>query len=371
MIREPLLVLHRWVALVATILILVVAITGSALVFEGALDRAAHPELWRVTAGSARVSLDSLIAHAGSAVSMPVTGLTFSPVPDRAVVAQAGANQVFVDPYTGVVLGHRSAAESNKSLPRRLHVLHVSLMAGKRGGDVVGVVSALSLLLVVLGVILWWRDKAWRVRWSASWKRVLFDLHHALGVGAAVVIMLIAISGMAIHYETLNRWMRALDQTPPPKAPKQPTPTAGARSISADSLYRVATAALPGANIMFISLPPAGDQPFVAAMRFPEDHTPAGRSRVFVDRYSGAVLLATSTRQAQLGTRLGNTIRSVHTGDLFGKPTEMIWLAAAIILATQGISGVAMWWNGRSARAALRRARARNDLTGAENPTSQ
>ena len=108
---------------------------------------------------------------------------------------------------------------------------------------------------------------------------------------------------------------------------------------------------------MFITLPPKADQPFVAAMRFPEDHTPGGRSRVIVDRYTGSVLMATSTRLAEPGTRLGNAIRSVHTGDLFGKPTEVIWLAAAIVLATQAITGVAMWWNGRPARAALERAR--------------
>jgi uncharacterized iron-regulated membrane protein len=356
--HQTLLVLHRWIALVATLLILIVAITGSALVFEGAMDRGMHPELWRVTPRPSRASLDSLIAHAGAAVpDAKVSGITMSPAPDRAWVAQVGASQVFVDPYTGAVLGHRTLAEWNQSLPRRLHVLHVSLMAGKRGSAVVGAISVLSLLLVVLGVVIWWRDKAWRVRWSASWKRVLFDLHHALGVGAAVVIAAIAISGMAIHYEPLNRWIYSLDRTSPPEPAKPPAATAGARSISADSLYRVATATLPGANVMFLSLSAAAGQPFVAALRYPEDHTPAGRSRVFVDRNTGAVLLATSTRQAQLGTRLGNVVRSVHTGDVLGKPTEMIWLAAAIVLAMQGVTGVSMWWNGRPARAALKRAR--------------
>lgn len=355
--HQALLVLHRWVALVATIFIFLVAATGSALVFEGAMDRALSPNLWHVMPGPARVSIDSVIAHAHAAVpAMPVTGVTLSPAPDRAYVAQAGATQVFVNPYTGAVLGQRTIAEWNNTLPRRLHVLHVSLMAGKSGGEVVGIATVLSFLLVLTGIVIWWRDKAWRIRWSASWKRVLFDLHHALGIGAAAIILVITLSGMAIHYQTLNRWMYSLDRTPPPEFPDQPSPRDGASPISADSLYHVATAALPGARVMFLTLPPKGNQPDVAAMRFPEDHTPGGRSRVFVDRYTGAVLLATSTREAQPGTRLGNAIRSIHTGDLFGKPTEMIWLAAAIILATQGMSGVAMWWNGRPARAALARA---------------
>ena len=184
-------------------------------------------------------------------------------------------------------MGRRTSADWNKTLPRRLHVLHVSLMSGKAGGRIVGLVTASALFLVITGVIIWWREKRWRVRWSASWKRVLFDLHHTLGVGAALVITIIAASGMAIHYETLNRLIYSFDRTPPPDIPDQPAPAAGASQISADSLYRVALAALPGARVMFLSIPPKSDQPLVAAMRFPEDRTPGGRSRVYVDRFAG------------------------------------------------------------------------------------
>lgn len=356
--HAALLVFHRWLALIATTLIVVVAVTGAALVFEGAIDRGLHPQLWRVSRGATTLPIDTLMARARAVVPRPaITGVTIPPAADRAYVLQAGATQVFVDPYTGAVRGTRTIDEWNKTLPRRLHVLHVSLMAGKVGGEVVAVITISSLLLVLTGLIVWWRDKLWRIRGSASWKRVVFDLHHALGVFAALILVAITVSGLFIHYPKLNAMMYSLDQTPSPAAPHQPKADSSATHISVDSLYRVAVAALPGARVMFLTLPPKPDQPFVAAMRFPEDHTPGGRSRVFVDRYAGTVLSATSTREAQAGTRLGNSIRSIHTGDIFGKPSEAIWLAAAIVLATQGITGVTMWWNGRAARAALARAK--------------
>ncbi|MEP6494450.1 MAG: PepSY-associated TM helix domain-containing protein [bacterium] len=355
-IHRYLLLVHRWIALVATILILVVAITGSALVFEGAIDRGLHPELWRVTPTGSPVSFDTLVANARA--SMPkaqVSGLTLSPVPDRAHVASAGATQIFLNPYTGAVIGTRTIAEWNASLPRRLHVLHVSLMSGKVGGEIVGIVTALAFVLVLTGLVIWWRDKLWRIRWSASWKRIVFDLHHSLGAFAAIILLIISLSGMFIHYPTLSALMSSLNSAPAAPALEQPKADGGAHGISVDSLSRTALATLPGARIMFFSFPAKNTQPYTVAMRFPEDHTPGGRSRVVVDRYRGTILLATSTRQAELGNRIGNAIRSVHTGDLFGKPTEAIWLAAAIILATQGITGVTMWWNGRAARAALQR----------------
>ena len=355
--HAALLVFHRWLALVVTVLILIIALTGSALVFEGAMDRGLHPALWRVTPHDAPMSLDTLLARA-RAVSpkAPITGITLPPTADRAVLLQAGATQVFVDPFTGVINGTRTIDEWNKTLPRRLHVLHVSLMASKAGGEIVGIGTIAALILVVTGAILWWREKLWRIRWSASWKRILFDLHHSLGVFAAVILLVIATSGLFIHYESLNKLMAKMNQSPSEPPPHQPRATGSTSPISVDSLYRVARAALPGARVMFLTIPPKPDVPFIAAMRFPEDHTPGGRSRVYVDRFQGNVLTVTSTRRAELGTRLSNSIRSIHTGDVFGKPTEAIWLAAAIILATQGITGVAMWWNGRASRAALARA---------------
>lgn len=355
--RATLLVVHRWVALITTIVVLVLAVTGTALVFEGAMDRGLHPELWRVTPGARPLSFDTLVARARTvAGKAAVTGLTLSPVDDRAYVASAGGKQIFLDPYTGAVKGTRTIDEWNRSLPRRLHVLHTSLMAGKTGSAIVAAVTAACLFLVLTGLILWWPDKLVRIRWSASWKRILFDLHHSTGVLSAAILLVITGSGVVMHYETLNAAMYSLDKHPAPEALDQTDAPPGTPSIPIDSLAHVAMRALPGARIMFLTLVPKPDVPLGVAMRFPEDHTPGGRSRVVVDRYTGQILLATSTRQAEAGTRMGNAIRSAHTGDLFGKPSEVVWLLATIALAVQAISGLSMWWNGRKGRAAKRRA---------------
>ena len=123
--------------------------------------------------------------------------------------------------------------------------------------------------------------------------------------------------------------------------------------MSLDSVARIARAALPGANLVLISMPAKVDQPLGVAMRFPEDRTPGGRSRVLIDRYRGTVLLAQSTRDAPAGLAMNNVMRSVHTGDVFGKPTEVVWLLAALVLASQSISGALMWWNARASRLPL------------------
>ena len=47
--------------------------------------------------------------------------------------------------------------------------------------------------------------------------------------------------------------------------------------------------------------PAAPTAVFRILMKFPEDRTPAGRSRVYLDQFTGAVLLVENTRTAPLG----------------------------------------------------------------------
>jgi uncharacterized iron-regulated membrane protein len=356
MVRPTLIVFHRWLALATSVFILVVALTGSTLVFEGAIDRGLNPALWRVTPGARPLPLDTLAAHAIAAVHKgPLTSFSPSSVADRAYTAQEGSTQIFIDPYTGRVLGTREQKDYNRTLPRRLHLLHTSVLADDIGKEIVGIVTIAALLLVITGGIIWWRDKLWRIRWHASWKRVAFDVHHSLGIIASLVLFVITASGMVLHYDALGNVILKLDATQRVLPPKQAPAEKGATAISLDSIVRVANAALPGATVMIVSLPAKEEFTFAVAMRYPEDRTLSGRSRVYIDRYRGTLLRVESTRKAQMGRALQNVMRSVHTGEVLGKPTEMIWLLASLVLASQAISGVMMWWNGRAGRAAIQR----------------
>jgi uncharacterized iron-regulated membrane protein len=348
--RKTLIVMHRWTALVVGIILLGTAASGASLVFEGAIDRAMHPAQWTVVPSGAPLSMDTIIARVEAKYpGGKVAAISPSSIPDRAWTMGAGALTVFVNPYTGEITGTRTSQESQNMLSRRLHVFHVELFAGKIGRAVVGAATVIALFLVLTGILLWWPDKLIRVHTAASWKRVNFDLHHALGILAALILIVITASGLVIHYDALTHAVRSLDATPPAPAPPQPPQPAGTSLQSFDALAAAARGSLPGADIMFVSNGNAKN-PAVIAMRYPEDHTPGGRSRVFVDRYSGSVLAKLSTREAQLGTRIDNLKRSLHTGDIMGKPTEAIWLLAALVMVSQVLTGFLMWWNARRTR---------------------
>lgn len=355
--HNALVVFHRWLALITGVLLILIALSGAVLVLQGPIADAATVH---VAPGTRLLSLDSLGARAISAAGGGViAGIVPGPESDEAstvaVTRDTSETDYVINPYTGDILQRVTGPTRLQAIVRLLLQFHTSFLAGRTGNASVAFLTLSSLVLVLTGLIIWWRDRLWRIRWSASWKRVVFDLHHALGVFAAVIMLIITGTGVWMGYSRqIDPLVLALNRTPVPAGrPKQPPPDAGMRPISIDSVVSLAHGAVPGAPVMFIDLPP--DDPAFVALRYPEDHTPGGRSRVFIDRYRGTVLRATNTRTAEPGTRLMNLQRPLHTGDIAGGASRIVWFLAALILASQAVTGIMMWWNGRAARAALAR----------------
>ncbi|MEP6835627.1 MAG: PepSY-associated TM helix domain-containing protein [Gemmatimonas sp.] len=345
--RQTFILTHRWIAIVASIFLLGTAASGAALVFEGAIDRGLHPELWHVNPGAQWLPIDTIVAHVQAHFpGAKIASVSLAAERDRAWTMSAGPLLAFVNPYTGDVIGTRTSAQSQATLARRLHVFHVEFFQGKLGRSFVGVLSGVALFLVVTGMILWWPDKLFRIHTGASWKRINFDLHHAFGIVASLVLVVICASGLVVHYDGLANAIKSLDTIPVAAPPAQPSGT-GAPSF--DAIAAAAKHALPEAEISFVSLG-GGANAASVGMKFPEDHTPAGRTRVFIDRNSDTVLAVNSTRNAQIGTRLDNLKRSLHTGDIFGRASSAIWLVATLTMLSQIVTGVLMWLNARRGR---------------------
>jgi uncharacterized iron-regulated membrane protein len=93
-------------------------------------------------------------------------------------------------------------------------------------------------------------------------------------------------------------------------------------------------------------------RPISIGLRFPDDHSAGGRSRISVDRWTAAVLSVRSSRDAGLGARIKAAQRPLHTGEIYGTPTEVIWFVGSLVMALQAVTGFLMWWNDRPARKA-------------------
>jgi uncharacterized iron-regulated membrane protein len=357
--RDALLKIHRWVGLIAGIAILVLAVTGCVLVFESDIERSLHASVLKVTPGAERVPLQQAVEAVRAAYpSDTPTGVSFPQRPNHALQINLRSGLTAgVDPYSGRVLG---TIDRSKSVTVFVHVLHTRFLAGRPGELVAGGFTVVTLLMALSGVYLWWPRQIWTVKSSRSWRRVNFDLHNVLGWYSAVLLVFMTLSGAMIAYEdTLDPLVRKLDRGVAASTPAAVASTVipGARPISPDEAYRAAQAAVPGAFIANMNLPTAGRVTYRMGVKFPEDRTPGGRSRVAVDQYSGAVLDVVSTRRQPLGTRILNLKRSIHTGDVFGWPSQALAFLVSLSLAGQVVTGFLIWWKpGKLASLASRKA---------------
>ncbi len=345
-VRPLLLRVHRWLALVAAIPLAIAAATGAFLAFEGEIDRALNRDYWSVQPQTGRLPWQAVVEAAERANPHEVAMSLHLPAADdvAAEVSLKSGWQVSVDPYSGRVLG--TPPPRVQVFTAAVHQFHSRLLLGAWGSWIMGV-SALALVFLSLtGLVLWWPRKSFRVRWTGSWRSRGRDLHYGLGIVGLLAWLLLGLTGAGVAFESLVRpALYYLTGSKPNVQPVvQSTPSAGTPRLTVDDALAAAGRALPEAETTVILIPntPAGT--FMAFMKFPEDHTPAGRSRVILDQYSSRALWVENSRTTALGTRIWIKNRPLHTGDIFGWPARVLAAAACLALLVQLVTGIVMWW---------------------------
>jgi len=350
-IRPAVLKLHRWLALAAMAPLTLLGVTGAVLTFENELDQALNPALWSVAAGGQRLDWQAILDRARR--KYPSDRVVALRLPTQetlsAELSLASGLLVYCDPHDGAVRGARRRPEI---LMARIHQFHTNLLLGKHGSRVMGVSSLLLIVLSLSGLVLWWRGKIVAIRLRGPSKRLAFDAHSALGLYGLIFWIILGATGGFIAFEKVTEpGLYWLTRSRPVETPTlKATRIAGKDPLSVDALLGITSNALPGALTTLVTIPRQPTGVFTAYMKFPEDRTPAGRSRVQIDPYSGQVLWVNSTRQVPLGTWLLNHNRSFHTGDQFGWPSRLLVCLASLLLAVQIYTGFTLWWRGWQSR---------------------
>ena len=211
LLRKASFQIHLWVGLAIGLYILMLSVTGSALVFRREMDRAARPQGPPLVADKPILSKEALARSAERAYP----GYTVDRVGDpqrrtalvRVVLQRNGAEPLERDfnGYTGEDLGEPWPWQAEALLT--LAELHddLLLLDDRRGRFWNGIGSILVTLLCLTGLVLWWRGlKVWRrgfwFTWRAGWPRFNFDLHSSLGVWFFAILLIWAVTGIYLAF---------------------------------------------------------------------------------------------------------------------------------------------------------------------------
>lgn len=331
----------------AGIFLLILGVTGAILAFEEPIDHMLNPGIWYVKPAAAALPPSQVFAAVHRAFPRKkVSMLMWSKAPDLATMAiVGGVGNVFVDPYTGRILGTRG----NRYFTQRVHQLHIRLWMGDTGSYIMGVAGVVLVFLTASGLYLWWPLKRVTVATGKSWRRFNFDLHHAVGFYSSLFLLVLSLTGVIVAFDEYTvPLLYSMTHSEEADIDTDSTPVESAKPISADQALSVGLRTIPGTTLVSLMPPKGAEGSWRVGLHFPEDRTPGGRSQVYVDQYSGKVLAVQNSRTAPAGTRLVNLNRALHTGDVGGLPTKVLACLMSLAVVVQAFTGVVMWWKRRA-----------------------
>lgn len=203
-VRKALFQVHLWVGIGIGLYILLISVSGSAIVYRPQLIAKFARHEQPVAIKGAKLSDADLRQRAQLAYpGYHVSDLYASRRPDRptTVILKRGSGNItrLFDPYTAADLGDPSSPI--ESFVEWLVDFHDNLLSGLTGRLWNGIFSILVTLTSLTGLILWWPGiRSWRrstlINWKGSFPLFNWTTHSSLGFWCSAFVLMWGISGI-------------------------------------------------------------------------------------------------------------------------------------------------------------------------------
>lgn len=350
--RKKIAKVHLVLALVFCVPILLLAITGCILSFEREIEHALYPGLYKVEPQEGTLPVQTLyetVVEHYPEKKINVIRLPLDVDESIQFVTRGSIpTQIFLNPYTGVVIADRSVAKSFTTIVRGIHV---SFLAGKIGSRVAGVCALLLLVTLFSGFYLWWSSQVrkkksfFKVRYERGWFIANFDFHNLTGVLIMVPLGIICITGAVFSYPEIFRPIiyKATMSSPPPPRPTKIEVPAGEKVLNLDLMLELSRKEAPETKATVIGLPRSEDAPLRVNRKAPEETHITGRHYTFINPWLGKVVEQRSPEDAPLGTRAIMANRVLHTGQIGGMGLRIAFFFVVFFSIPLVVTGLIHW----------------------------
>jgi uncharacterized iron-regulated membrane protein len=352
-IRKALFQVHLWTGVMIGAYVVVMSLSGSALVFEKQLTDDAPP-LPPAAAPVHPFNYGQLLDCATK--NHPSDMLASIEVRDGsrriariALTSGDRHRMVYVDSFRCEVAADVTMEQRHPVMPV-LERLHNELLGGRTGAQVSGIGAGLLTLMSLTGIVLWWPgSKNWgraiQVNWTAGWRRINYDLHGAVGFWAFVLVLMWGATGTYFLFP--DSFQKALGLFPSTVNAKQSTWIPGGRMLGIDLFIARARQIFPHSELclLYMDVSRPHGQVSVFLSNNPAVPLILLEDIVRFDPGTGEVIRAERSEWWSPGERLALASYSVHFGDFGGDWSKALWALLGLIPAVLTITGYLMWWN--------------------------
>ena len=300
---------------------------------------------------------------------------------------------VFVNPYTGAILGQIDEATRPMKI---LHDLHGTMLAGTTGEIIIELAASWAFVLIVSGFFLWW-PRPFTVRgfllprFGAGRRALLRDLHAVPAVWLSVFTLFLLATGIQ-WTKVGGKWSRTLAQAVGEWQPRETSASAHrsellggwspylnskakaeqaaavASTLPIDEHAEHRSGSAPGSQLSTLSsqlslervMAIAAEHHVTDAYAIALPQGPTGvysilsdRNRAFtrayihLDQYSGKVIADIRYKDFGLGAKFMTYGIIAHEGQLFGLANQLLGLVTCLGIIGLAVTGVMMWWSRR------------------------
>ncbi|HWW05310.1 PepSY domain-containing protein [Collimonas sp.] len=386
---------HFYAGLFVMPFLMVLAITGSIYVFKPQIESALYGDkLFVAASAQARLGYDKLLSIAATALpaDAKASSIAVSQDPRRSTeavfrLASGDSSSVYLNPYTGQVLGTLSVEHR---LLKQVRQIHRDLLLGRWGGWLMELAACWTLIMLGTGIALWWPRKQFSVwgtllpRLSLSGRAIWRELHLVVGVWVSIGALFFIMSGLpwssfwGKNFQAVVTWASStpaqavksehVHHTDKMSAPMkmQDLPLANVawavgattvpmsqdspqQSLSIDQV--VAIAARSGMQTYQLALPGKSSDVFTAAYapgagEFVRSDLDRQRT-LHIDQYSGKIMKDLRFTDYSAVSKLVTLGVALHMGEYFGLANQLICAAISLALLAMTLTGFVMWWQRR------------------------
>jgi uncharacterized iron-regulated membrane protein/flavodoxin len=363
---------HLLAGVIAGLVIFTMSFTGVVLMYEPQISEYSERNARWVARGpeARRLSLDELVAkiREGNPEARPVV-ITVKSDPAASVIVNLGReNTVFINPYTGELLGGLSTTHNFLhelvDWHRWLGTEGESRAIGKA---ITGACNLAFFWLALTGVYLWWPHSwKWRgLKTSLVFQRRLsgkardWNWHNVIGFWSSSVLVVLTLTAAVMSYPWANDLLYTLTGSEPPPRAQGPAgpPQPGRRSsgnaeqeriakpiANLEALLATAERQVPGWTMLMMRFPPRPDGPVTVSISEPSAPHNFARSQLTLNRATAEVMKWEPYSENSTARKLRSWFRGLHTGEAFGFFGQTIAGLASLGGCFLVWTGLAMAW---------------------------
>lgn len=348
--------IHKWIALTVGIWIALNGLTGTVLVFQREIEAALDPHLYRT--GEPYDVANYAVMEAAVLENYPDRVIhrveRDNKYPDEAFRFTTSLKgepesiftdlEIFVHPQTGEIIGDRPWLTVMKATRK----FHMELLAGSIGKKVTGYLGLALIVMVVVGVVLWWPKngkykRALQVKKASTTPRLIRDLHNVFGMYFLVGFALVGITGLVIIFPKQADVVVGLFLDSPETVPLSVSePTNNKPGLQ--SIYEEVDRHFPGHVPTRIDYPPSERGAYGYRFEPADLEYTIYTGVAYVDQYTGKMVDAFDPQTQGAGRSLvGLWSIYSHNGQLFGIAGRLIVFGSGIGFVVLFGTGLYIW----------------------------